>query len=88
MAWYTTADLDRFLTVTGEFLRAHAAENIVLLSAARRELDRRRRGARCDDPLYGWWEPEDGTGPRGAFLHHPSERLLIAVRAPEAAAAL
>jgi GNAT superfamily N-acetyltransferase len=39
-------------------------------------------------PLFGWWDPPDGSGPRGAFLHDPSVPLLIAGRAPETAAAL
>ena len=38
--------------------------------------------------LYGWWEPPDGSGVRGAFVHDPAEPLLIAGRAPEMAAAL
>jgi len=39
-------------------------------------------------PLFGWWDPPDGSGPRGAFLLDPSVPLLIAGRAPETAAAL
>jgi hypothetical protein len=39
-------------------------------------------------PLFGWWEPPDGSGPRGAFLHDPRAPLLIAGRAPEMAVAL
>lgn len=39
-------------------------------------------------PLFGWWEPPDGGGTRGAFLHDPAEPLLIAGRAPETAASL
>jgi hypothetical protein len=38
--------------------------------------------------LFGWWEPPDGSGPRGAFFHDPAAPLLIAGRAPEMAAAL
>ena len=38
--------------------------------------------------LFGWWEPPDGSEPRGAFLHDPSVPLLLAGRAPEMAAAL
>ena len=38
--------------------------------------------------LYGWWEPPDGSGARGAFIHDPAVPLLIAGRAPEMAAAL
>ena len=86
MGWSTTADLDEFLAAAGDYLRARAAENIVLLSAAQDALDGSR--GRNDDPLYGWWEPQDGAGPRGAFLHDPSRPLVIAGRAPEPAAAL
>jgi hypothetical protein len=39
-------------------------------------------------PLFGGWEPPDGGGTRGAFLHDPAEPLLIACRAPETAASL
>jgi hypothetical protein len=38
--------------------------------------------------LFGWWEPPDGSGARGAFIHDPAVPLLIAGRAPEMAAAL
>lgn len=38
--------------------------------------------------LYGWWDPPDGSGPRGAFLHKQSGSVLMAARAPESAAAL
>lgn len=49
-----------------------------------------RRGAAPNgvSPLFGWWEPPDGSGPRGAFLHDPTVPLLIAGRTPEMAAAL
>jgi hypothetical protein len=38
--------------------------------------------------LFGWWEPPDGGEPRGAFVHDPSQPLLIAGKAPEMGAAL
>jgi hypothetical protein len=43
-----------------------------------------------DDPglQFGWWDPPDGSGPRGAFLHDRAAPVLIAGRAPETAAAL
>ena len=89
MGWYTTADLDKFLTAAGAYLRARAAENLGLLTAAQDVLEGRRGGqSQARDPLYGWWEPPDGTQPRGAFLHDPSRPLMIAGRAPEIAAAL
>jgi len=48
------------------------------------------RDVQVADPgqLFGWWEPPDGGGTRGAFLHDPAEPLLIAGRAPETAASL
>lgn len=95
MGWHTTADLDKFLTAAGQYLRAQAAENIVLLTAANaaNAAESTRGGkpggrSHSGDSLYGWWEPLDGAEPRGAFLHDPSAPLLIAVRAPETAAAL
>jgi GNAT superfamily N-acetyltransferase len=92
MGWYTTAELDKFLTATGDYLREHAADNFTLLSAAQ---DARNAGTTKPettggraDPLYGWWAPQDGVEPRGAFLNDSSGRLIIAGRAPEPAAAL
>lgn len=80
MGWYTTAELDKFLAATGDYLRERAAENFTLLSAA--------GGPPGAGPLYGWWAPGDRAEPRGAFLHDASRRLVIAGRAPEPAAAL
>ena len=93
MGWCTTFDLDRFLTVAGGYLTARAAENTLLLSAAQAAYATRdnRPGHDVKGPpgaLFGWWEPPDGSGPRGAFLHDPSAPVLIAGRAPEIAAAL
>ena len=102
MGWYMTSDLDRFLATAGDYLKSRAAENALLLSAAqtaRAELaalaalnahdgQAADQAATGPGPLFGWWDPPDGSGPRGAFLHDPSVPLLIAVRAPETAAAL
>ncbi|HWG01249.1 MAG TPA: hypothetical protein VG164_05310 [Trebonia sp.] len=78
--------MDKFLVAADGYLRARAAENIVLLSAAQDAMNGKR--GRDGDQLYGWWEPPDGTGPRGAFLHHPFRPLLLAGNAPETSAAL
>jgi hypothetical protein len=86
MGWYTTADLDKFLTVAGGYLRARPAENIAALTAVQDALDSER--GHSGDPLYGWWAPTDAAEPRGAFLHDPSRPLLVVGRAPETAAAL
>src|ERR1700678_1887697 len=101
MGWCTTSDLDRFAAAAGGYLRSRAAENTMLLSAAATVGSGRaaqvvgqpsgpRAGGAADDTevLYGWWEPPDGSGPRGAFLHDPAAPLLIAGRTPEMAAAL
>ena len=93
MGWYMTSDLDRFLATAGDYLKSRAAENTLLLSAAHDAHDA-HDGQAADEaatgpgPLFGWWDPPDGSGPRGAFLHDPSVPLLIAGRAPETAAAL
>jgi hypothetical protein len=93
MGWCTTSDLDQFLTVAGGYLTARAAENTQLLSAteaayATRGTQPGRDAKGAPGALFGWWEPPDGSGPRGAFLHDPSGPVLIAGRAPEMAAAL
>ncbi len=103
MGWCTTSDRDRFAAAAGGYLRSRAAENTMLLSAAatvgsgraaqvvgQPSGPRPAGGAAAGDTevLYGWWEPPDGSGPRGAFLHDPAVPLLIAGRTPEMAAAL
>ena len=103
MGWRTTSDHDRFAVAAGGYLRSRAAENIMLLSAASAVRSGRQTqvvgqpsGPRSaggtvggdTEVLYGWWEPPDGSGPRGAFLHDPAVPLLIAGRTPEMAAAL
>jgi hypothetical protein len=103
MGWCTTSDHDRFAAAAGGYLRSRAAENTMLLSAAatvgsgrHTQVVGQPSGPRSaggsaggdTDVLYGWWEPPDGSGPRGAFLHDPAVPLLIAGRTPEMAAAL
>jgi hypothetical protein len=104
MGWCTTHDLDRFLTEAGGYLSSRAAENMLLLAAAQSvgddhndarpagpdagQPDDREAETTGPGPLFGWWEPPDGGGTRGAFLHDPAEPLLIAGRAPETAASL
>jgi hypothetical protein len=101
MGWCTTFDLDRFAAAAGGYLRARAAENTLLLSAAQAALTARESqdgwrtqvtgqpaGASGPGLLCGWWEPPDGGEPRGAFVHDPPVPLLISGKAPEMAAAL
>jgi hypothetical protein len=103
MGWCTTSDQDRFAAAAGGYLTSRAAENTMLLSAAaavgsgrQTQVIGQPAGPRAaggtdggdTEILYGWWEPPDGSGPRGAFLHDPAAPLLIAGRTPEMAAAL
>jgi hypothetical protein len=102
MGWCTTSDLDQFAAAAEGYLRSRAAENTMLLSAALAVRSGRpsqvvgQRSAPgatvgvggASGLLYGWWEPPDGSGARGAFIHDPAVPLLIAGRAPEMAAAL
>ena len=103
MGWCTTSDLDQFAAAAEGYLRSRAAENTMLLSAALAVRSGWQPqvvgqpsgpGAAAGGPggvggmLYGWWEPPDGSGARGAFVHDPAAPLLIAGRAPEMAAAL
>jgi hypothetical protein len=103
MGWWTTSDVDQFATEAEGYLRSRAAENTMLLTAALAVRSGRPAqvvglpsapGATVAGPgtasgmLYGWWEPPDGSGARGAFIHDPAVPLLIAGRAPEMAAAL
>src|ERR1700751_4873147 len=102
MGWCTTHDLDRFLTEAGGYLSSRAAENMLLLAAAQPvaaahhdarlvrapagQPDGREAEATGPGPLFGWWEPPDGGGTRGAFLPDPAEPLLSGRGAPEPAA--
>ena len=100
MGWCTTSDLEQFTAAAGACLRSRAAENTMLLSAAfavrsgwhaqtvGQPSGPGAAGGGTGAMLYGWWEPPDGSGVRGAFVHDPAEPLLIAGRAPEMAAAL
>jgi hypothetical protein len=91
MGWSTSPDLDRFEAAAGGYLRARAAENTLLLSAAQAARSGRLPPG-SDGPatglLFGWWEPPDGGGARAAFLHDPAAPLLISGRVPEMASAL
>ena len=90
MGWCTTPDLEEFLTEAGGYLSSKAAENTLLLSAVQAARAGRPARSQADPigPLYGWWQPPDGGGPRGAFVHDPALPLLISGRVPEMAATL
>ena len=97
MGWCTTFELDQFAAAAGGYLRSRSAENTLLLSAAqaaqaaqagRAQVAGQQQAAPGTGMLFGWWEPPDGSEPRGAFVHDPPVPLLISGRAPEMGAAL
>jgi hypothetical protein len=90
MGWCTTLDLEEFLTEAGDYLRSRAAENTLLLSAVQAARTGRTAHGPADPLglLFGWWQPPDGGGPRGAFVHEPTSPLLISGRVPEMATTL
>lgn len=77
-SWETTADLDEFLAVAGETMRARPAEHTLLLTIAE-SLRIRGLDAYGSPPCFGWHGAVDGT-----FLHTPPHPLVLGP-APEAA---
>jgi RimJ/RimL family protein N-acetyltransferase len=87
MAWQLTEDLETFLTNAGGFLRARAAANTVILTAA--ELMRTKGPAAYGDasPLFGWRAGPGGTV-AAAFLHTPPFPVVLTDMTDAAAAEL
>jgi GNAT superfamily N-acetyltransferase len=83
MTWTTTDNADEFVATAGAFLRSRAAENTVLLTVTETLRSHGRRAYGEADPLFGWWQPADGTID-GAFLQTPPHPMLLAP-APDAA---
>ena len=70
MSWLTTADPQEFLDRAGEFLRARNVSNTVPLGVAARVAEKGSQRPDAPKPLFGWWQPDDGTV-AGAFMHTP-----------------
>ncbi len=87
MAWQLTENLETFLAGAGGFLRARAAQNTVMLTAA--ELLRAKGPAAYGDatPLFGWLAEPGGTA-AAAFLHTPPFPAVLTGMTAEAAAGL
>ncbi|MEA2153983.1 MAG: hypothetical protein QOE11_123, partial [Solirubrobacteraceae bacterium] len=70
MAWTTTEHAQEFLDAAGALLRADAASNTVLLTAAT-SVAASGPGVFGDEPpLFGWWAAASGPV-GGAFIHTP-----------------
>ena len=70
MGWTTTEQAEQFLDVAGPLLRAHAASNTILLTAAANVAAHGPAIHGDEPPLFGWWASADGRVD-GAFIHTP-----------------
>jgi RimJ/RimL family protein N-acetyltransferase len=87
MPWQLTDDVDGYLAAAGDFLRANAAQNTVMLSVAE-TLQASGPSAFGDAaPLFGWWPSPDGTAD-AALLQTPPYPILLTALPPGAAASL
>ena len=81
-----TADTAEFLSVTGEFLRAEAARNSVMLTVTA-DLEAAGPGAGDDGTLFGWQRPQAGPL-TAAFMHTPGYPVMLSGMSETAAAEL
>src|SRR5438067_1905103 len=86
MSWFMTADTAEFLSVTGEFLRAEAARNSVMLTVTA-DLEAAGPGAGDDGTLFGWQRPQAGPL-TAAFMHTPGYPVMLSGMSETAAAEL
>src|SRR5436190_19551283 len=84
MSWHMTTDTGEFLAVTGEFLRAEAARNSVMLTVTA-DLEAAGPGAGDDGMLFGWQRPEAGPL-TAAFMHTPGYPVMLSGMSETAAA--
>lgn len=70
MGWTTTEHAQQFLDVAGPLLRAEAASNTVLLTAAANVAAHGPAVYGDEPPLFGWWGSADDSVD-GAFIHTP-----------------
>ncbi len=91
MAWQLTEDLGTYLAAAGGFLRAHPAQNTIMLTAAEAIRVRGPGAFGGPAPLFGWQAEPDGAL-AAAFLHTPPYPVVLtamtAARAANLAAEL
>lgn len=83
MTWHTTDNPDDFLIRAGAFLRARPAQNTLLLTIAATLRQAGLAAIGEDNPVFGWWQPADGSV-TGAYLQTPPRPMLL-TRLPDAA---
>jgi GNAT superfamily N-acetyltransferase len=86
MTWFMTTDTEEFLSVAGEFLRAEAARNSVMLTVTA-DLMAAGPEAGPHGMLFGWWWPDAGP-PAAAFMHTPGHPAVLSGMSETPAAAL
>jgi phage gp46-like protein len=79
----TTNDLDEYVAVAGDVLRAQPVENTILLTIVENLRKRGRRVFGDADPQFGWWLSGSGEV-GGALLRTPPFPFLVTGMAPEA----
>src|SRR5690242_4115555 len=87
MAWQLTEDLDSYLAAAGGFLRAHPAQNTIMLTAAAAIRARGPGAFGGTAPLFGWQADPDGTV-TAAFLHTPPYPVALTAMTAALAASL
>jgi FR47-like protein len=86
MAWRTTHDVDEFLSIAGEFLRAEPAANTIILTTLDNLANRGPHAYGELDPRFGWWMAHGAVV--GAFLHTPPHPPVLTVVPDDAVAPL
>ena len=87
MAWTTTDRAREFLEIAGPFLRAEAASNTILLTAAESVAEGGPAVFGDEPPLFGWWSRAGGPV-AGAFIHTPPFPAQLSALPPAAVAPL
>jgi predicted GNAT family acetyltransferase len=87
MTWSLTGNIDGYLAIAGDFLRADPVRNTILLTVAETLRIRGPKTFGPVPPLLGWWRADDG-GITAALLHTPPHPILLTGLPGDSAGAL
>ncbi len=76
MVWEITSDVERFASVTGEFLRSSPVQNTIFLTLIDNLRARGLHAYGPDDPYFGWWTTSGGEV-AGVLLQTPPHPVLF-----------
>ena len=85
MGWTMSDSVADFLAAAGALLKAHSADNSVLLTVAQRVAEAGPTAYGGEPARFGWWRDGDGSPIGGAFLETPPYPLRLGAM-PTAAA--